>query len=74
MASHARTVIPRLFASNKPHFVIASSPVLVQRRHASDTSVAADLLVEYLEGQSKGIVVFGLNRPQVGELHQLLQL
>lgn len=69
--SVARQALMQSNNSNNNHQLVSSiikkHPLLAQgssfKRFKSDSS-SNDLVVEYLEGNSKGIVVFGLNRPK----------
>lgn len=65
------TMISRKVPKSKPQFVLPILSFCKQRLGESRRTIAdasagkQDLLVDYLDGDNSGVVVLGLNRPEV---------
>ena len=48
-----------------PHLSQCKTQLVEPRRGCANESSPQDLVVDHLEGENSGVVVFGLNRPKV---------
>ena len=69
------TMISRKVPKSKPQFVLPILSFCKQRLGESRRTIAdasagkQDLLVDYLDGDNSGVVVLGLNRPEVRKIN-----
>ena len=48
-----------------PHLSLCKNQLVEARRGCAAESAPQDLVVDHLEGENSGVIVFGLNRPKV---------